>query len=387
MPAEPKKLALLRILKILEEESDADRHIKQSELSDILFNRYGIEIERKAISANLSLLKEAGYDIRNDSKGSWLAERTFDDGELRVLADSVISNKSISKKYTDELVKKIAGLSTKKFFTSTKNVHTPADWRKSDCKDIFNNIEIINEAIEEKKQISFEYMKYDVNKKLVHSGDYTLTPVQLVLTDHDYILVGGWALYEGKTYFETQGFRASMIRNLVIEKELDAEKKKNLISKDMEDPRASLSNRIMLVGYFYGDPKEFTIVCGEGELNDVIREFGKDIKIKKLPKLPTEDVLFYTGGVNLSIMRQIMASHPLEITFKSTEDAVARFVLQHYPYICIYKPTEMNEKFRDYLSYVLQFNEELPDMIRQAEEDMKEGKAVPYDQENQFVLI
>lgn len=60
---EPKKLALLRILQILEEYSDYDHPLKQEEICERLDKEYGIVIERKAIGRNLSLLKEAGYDI------------------------------------------------------------------------------------------------------------------------------------------------------------------------------------------------------------------------------------------------------------------------------------------------------------------------------------
>ena len=72
---EPKKLALLRILQILEEYSDYDHPLKQEEICERLDKEYGIVIERKAIGRNLSLLKEAGYDIESDRRGSYLAER------------------------------------------------------------------------------------------------------------------------------------------------------------------------------------------------------------------------------------------------------------------------------------------------------------------------
>ena len=58
---EPKKLALIRIWQILKEYSDYDHPLTQDDIARHLENDYGIVIERKAISRNISLLKEAGY--------------------------------------------------------------------------------------------------------------------------------------------------------------------------------------------------------------------------------------------------------------------------------------------------------------------------------------
>ena len=57
---EPKKLALLRIWQILQKYSDFNHPLTQDEIVEILDRDYGISIERKAVSRNLSLLKEAG---------------------------------------------------------------------------------------------------------------------------------------------------------------------------------------------------------------------------------------------------------------------------------------------------------------------------------------
>mgnify|MGYP000713069462 CR=1 FL=1 len=54
---EPKKLALIRIWQILKEYSDYDHPLTQDDIAAHLENDYGIIIERKAISRNISLLK------------------------------------------------------------------------------------------------------------------------------------------------------------------------------------------------------------------------------------------------------------------------------------------------------------------------------------------
>ena len=64
---EPKKLALIRIWQILKEYSDYDHPLTQDDIARHLESDYGIVIERKAISRNISLLKEAGVEIESNS--------------------------------------------------------------------------------------------------------------------------------------------------------------------------------------------------------------------------------------------------------------------------------------------------------------------------------
>lgn len=87
---EPKKLALIRVLQILEKHSDSEHPIKHDKIVELLESEYGLTIERKAIGRNISLLNEAGYEIETTKKGSYLAERTFEDSELKLLIDGVL---------------------------------------------------------------------------------------------------------------------------------------------------------------------------------------------------------------------------------------------------------------------------------------------------------
>ena len=93
---EPKKLALIRILQILECYTDSEHPLKHEEIVKKLENDYGITVERKAIGRNISLLQEAGYDIETTKKGSYLNSRLFEDSELRLLSDGVLASQHIT---------------------------------------------------------------------------------------------------------------------------------------------------------------------------------------------------------------------------------------------------------------------------------------------------
>ena len=82
---EPKKLALLRILAILEQYSDEKHPLTQEEILSRLDRDYGITLERKAVGRNLALLREAGYEIVSTGAGCYLSVRQFEDAELQLV--------------------------------------------------------------------------------------------------------------------------------------------------------------------------------------------------------------------------------------------------------------------------------------------------------------
>ena len=175
---EPTKLALVRILQILEQYSDFDHPLKQQDIIDYLDKDYGISIERKAVGRNLSLLKEAGYDIASDRRGSYLAERTFDDSELRMLIDGVLASRYITAKHSKELIERLCSLSNRYFRSHVKNIWSVNEWSKTDNQTLFYNIEIVDAAIEQGKQIAFCYNKYGSDKKLHKTSDRVQRPIR-----------------------------------------------------------------------------------------------------------------------------------------------------------------------------------------------------------------
>ena len=188
---EPKKLALLRVLQILEQYSDYDNPLKQEDIARYLDRDYGIVIERKAIGRNLSLLKEAGYDIASDRRGSYLASREFEDSELRMLIDGVLSSRYITAGHSKDLIERLCALSNKYFRSHVKNIWSVNDWSKTDNCALFYNIEIIDTAIEQGRQIAFSYNKYGTDKKLHKTKDHLVSPYQMILHNQRYYLICG----------------------------------------------------------------------------------------------------------------------------------------------------------------------------------------------------
>ena len=142
-------------------------------------------IERKAISRNISLLTEAGVEIESTRAGSYIDYREFEDAELHMLIDAVLSSRYITAARSKDLIDRICGLSSKYFKSSVKHIHSVNDWGKTDNTTVFYNIETIGKGIERRKQLRYDYNKYGLDKKLHKSSEQRVSPYQMVLHNRD----------------------------------------------------------------------------------------------------------------------------------------------------------------------------------------------------------
>jgi len=195
VPTKPtKKALLLCILEILKRHSHSKRRLTQSEIIDYLKNEYDLVCDRKTIARNIDVLLDLGYDIetpRDGKKGYVYQGRDFVEGELRMLIDSVLSFRYIPQKYARDLVNKLLQLGTDEFKNKARHVHKVGEWPRCNNKNIFLNIDIIAEAIERKRKISFIYNDYGVDKKLHPRREerYLVSPYHMILHNQRYYLV------------------------------------------------------------------------------------------------------------------------------------------------------------------------------------------------------
>lgn len=270
---EPKKLAIVRILQILQTESDEAHHLKQEDIIRHLNDDYGIAIERKAIGRSISMLKEAGYDIESARSGSWLAGREFTEGELRLLIDGVLSSRHISAKYSRDLIDKLCSLTSRYFRSHVKYIHSVNEWEKSDNGALFYNIELIDEAIERKKQIKFDYNKYGADKKLHRTAAHTASPYQLILHNQRYYLMARNEKWKNMGYY-----RLDRITNMSVT-DLRAVPITTVEGYERGINYKELSTALP---YMYTDkPERVEFIAEEGVIDQVVDWFGKDIRIEK----------------------------------------------------------------------------------------------------------
>lgn len=271
---EPKKMALVRIWDILKHHSDSEHPLTQKQIQELLKREYGIHIERKAISRNLSLLKEMGVEVEQNRKGSYIDIREFEDSELHMLIDGVLSSKHISAKHSKDLIDRLCGLSNQYFRACVKNIYSVNDWSKTDNQELFLNIEIIDEAISQKKQVGFEYYKYDVDKKLHLSSYQYVSPYQLILHNQRYYLMG-YSEYWGNMVY----LRMDHIKNMELTNK-PATKLRSI--KGFEN---GIDYKELATGrpYMYSDKAvNVTLKASREIIDQIVDWFGEQAKISNI---------------------------------------------------------------------------------------------------------
>mgnify|MGYP002521076312 CR=1 FL=1 len=269
---EPKKAALIRILQILQQETDIDHPLKHHEIVDLLDKKYGLTVERKAIGRNISLLNEMGYDIVTTKQGAYLAERTFEDSELRLLIDNVLAGKHVTEIHSRDLINKICSLSNKYFKPRVKHIYRVADWDKTENSDLFYNIEIADEAISENKQVYFRYNKYGADKTLRETSKVTASPYQMILHNQRYYLMAYNDYYKQMNYY-----RLDRITNIVL---TDVPRRPLHEIKSFENG-IDYKRFSAQMPYMFGDEiKAVTFVSEPWAIDQIVDWFGKDIDIK-----------------------------------------------------------------------------------------------------------
>ena len=191
------KLRLLYIGKMLQNTDEA-HPLTNAEMMQILEDNYGMTTHRTTIPSDIDLLIKSGMEIEvieSKPKKYYLNDyaRTFSLPELKMLVDAVASFKFITKKKSDELIEKIITLGTPSSVPSLKRNLWPEGRIKQENERIYFNIEAVNQAINEKKKIAFQYFQYDVRKeqKLKHNGkSYKFSPYALVWNGDYYYMVG-----------------------------------------------------------------------------------------------------------------------------------------------------------------------------------------------------
>jgi len=212
MPASDavKKITLC-ILDILKKYSDEDHPLTSTGIIEKL-RQSGIEIERKTVYRNLTVLEECGYSICRTGKGVFLEEREFELPEVRLLMDAVQSAYFITGKKTRQLLDKLGSLCSEHEFKALKK-QIFIDYRpKCTNEEIYYSIDIINRAIIENMQITFQYLQYDANKNLIPRYDgkiYQVSPYALVWVNNMYYLLANMDKYDNLSHFRVDRIKSA----------------------------------------------------------------------------------------------------------------------------------------------------------------------------------
>jgi predicted DNA-binding transcriptional regulator YafY len=259
------KLKLLYLLKILMEKTDTEHTLTVPEMINEL-QKYNITAERKSIYDDIEALKTFGVDIlcrKSRTYDYYIASRTFQLAELKLLADAVASSKFITEKKSRQLIKKIGSLtSSHEAKQLTRHIYV-AGRVKALNEKIYYNVDIIHQAISNNKQISFKYFEYTIDKEKRYRNDgnkYIASPYELTWDNENYYMISYYEKYEGITHFRVDKMEDIEVLELKSHKE--------------EINIAEYTKKIFSM--FVGEEETVRIQFDNSLLGVVIDKFGKD---------------------------------------------------------------------------------------------------------------
>ena len=196
------KLKLLCLCRILWERTDEDHPLTVPELIQAL-EAWDIKAERKSIYDDMEALRTLGMDVQSrkgKSPGWFLGERTFQLAELKLLVDAVESSRFITAKKSERLIEKLGKLTSESHARQLDRHIYMEGTAKPENECIYYSVDEIHNAIQEKRQITFQYYEYTPQKEkiLKHNGyRYQFSPYALIWSRDCYYAVG-WSEKHGK---------------------------------------------------------------------------------------------------------------------------------------------------------------------------------------------
>ncbi len=273
------KIKLLFLKEILEKYTDENNILNSAEIAELLSDNYGIECERKSLYKDIDILIDYGMDIikaRSPKNGYFVASRTFELAEVRLLADAVQAADFITKNKTKKMLMKIEDL-TSIYQANALRKQVYIDSRaKCDNEEIFYNIDTLNRAIKNNKKVRFLYTrrrfdeKYDTQKE---SREFVLSPYALIWSDDHYYLVANNEKYDN--LMNTRVDRISKVEILDDRARPVSEVSSYKTYFDPADYAAKNFNM------FSGKPETVEFRCSKDLLEQMLDKFGENCSMRK----------------------------------------------------------------------------------------------------------
>jgi predicted DNA-binding transcriptional regulator YafY len=294
------KLKILYLMRILLEKTDENHLLTIAEMIDHLA-AYQITAERKSLYDDIEALRQFGLDIEKTSGkncGYYVASRPFELPELKLLVDAVQSSKFITTKKSNDLIKKVEGLTSQHEARQLQRQVYVANRIKTMNESIYYNIDSIHSAISQGKKITFKYFEWKVmfsgqerfKKQYRRDGqNYKISPWSLTWDNEFYYLIG----YDSD---------AAMIKHYRVDKMSNIE-----ITNDRRDGQKHFEQFDMGLytkchfGMFSGSEEAVRLRFTNDLIGVVLDRFGRDIFINN------EDDEHFTVQVKVAVSPQFLS--------------------------------------------------------------------------------
>ena len=266
------KLKPLYIMNYLLQNSDEDHLVSMSQLIEHLA-AHGIPSERKSVYDDIEALRVFGLDIVQGGSGKnagyYIANRSFELPELKLLVDSVQSSKFITHKKTATLIKKIETLASIHEAQLLNRQVYVKNRIKTMNESIYYNVDAVHSAIAGNSKISFRYMVWNLEKQLVPKSDraVTVSPWALVWDDENYYMIA----FDGESGI-MKHYRVDKMKDIRCLQE-PREGRESFKGFDA----AGFAKKTF--GMYGGRTEKVTLECDNSLVGPILDRFGTDVII------------------------------------------------------------------------------------------------------------
>ena len=270
------KIKLLKLMELLRQETDEDHPMTTSEICRRL-GEMGISCERRTVGKDMKVLRDHGFEIMSELKGHensyWIADRSFELPELKILMDAVHAALFIPEKKSEELIAKIAALGGSHQAELLQGNIIRFNTRKHSNNAIFYNVQAIEEAIQQKYKISFRYYDLDENLEKVYrmeGGRYHAEPVSLIYEDNNYYM-----LSYSKKYAHSIIYRVDRMDQVRVEAE-------SISDEAVKQIEATSSMVEAAFRMYQGESTMVTVQFNDSVIGLLYDKFGEDLEIRRI---------------------------------------------------------------------------------------------------------
>lgn len=199
------ELKCLRVLDILNE-TDINNPLTTAQIADKLA-LFDLVAECEAINHDISVLNEAGYNIRrcrDNEGGYYMANHRFENWELKVLIDAIVRAEFLTDNDIAAITAKLRGLASSDSARLLIRVTPVNNQVKPDEMLVKSHIDHLLEAVRRMNKVEFQYQYTDAEMKKKRHKDsyfYVVNPYALTWQDDHYYLIGNRDKYENLSYY------------------------------------------------------------------------------------------------------------------------------------------------------------------------------------------
>ena len=311
-----KKMLNMLILDILKEYSDSEHRLTQQEIIRLLKTDYGMECDRRSVKSNVLSLIELGYDISMEN-GYFLAGREFENAELRLLIDSVLSSRVISQAQAKRLIDKLQAQGNRYFQPKISHVHMLPQITHSDNKQVMITLDVLNDAIEAKKKVAFTYNTYGKDGRLhpKREQEYIVSPYQMASGNGRYYLISNCDPYDNVIHFRVD----KITECHMLKESVKPQKQVRGLENGLDLPK-HLAEHIY---FFCGESRPILLKADKSRMDDIIDWFGKDYTILS------------------------WENDTMRVRVNCNENAMYYWALQYGPYVEVLEPVSLREEIAE----------------------------------------